>query len=220
MVQILSLCLRANLISCGSRAMVPSSFMISQSTPMGRQPASVTRSTTASVWPERWSTPPGLARSGKHVAGLDEIVRQRGGVGHDLDGAGAVGGADAGGDAVGGVHADLEIRAKAFAVFDDHLLDAELLEAFRGGGHADQAAAEPGHEIDGLRRGPFAGHDQIALVLAVRIVHHDDHAALAEVGHDGFDGVEPFLHNKSAYHLRGKFQQQNPWSEFKLQLAS
>ena len=65
MVAIFNLCFFANFNSAGSRAIVPSSFMISQMTPMGRAPASVTRSIAASVWPERWSTPPGLARNGK-----------------------------------------------------------------------------------------------------------------------------------------------------------
>ena len=39
--------------------------MISQMTPAGRQPARRARSTAASVWPVRSSTPPGLAFSGK-----------------------------------------------------------------------------------------------------------------------------------------------------------
>ena len=52
-------------IRSGTRAIVPSSFMISQTTPAGITPASRARSTAASVWPERWSTPPRRARSGK-----------------------------------------------------------------------------------------------------------------------------------------------------------
>ena len=44
--------------------MVPSSFMISQMTPDGFRPASRARSTAASVWPARSSTPPGRAMSG------------------------------------------------------------------------------------------------------------------------------------------------------------
>ncbi len=34
-------------------------------TPAGMRPARRARSTLASVWPTRWSTPPGRARSGK-----------------------------------------------------------------------------------------------------------------------------------------------------------
>ena len=47
-----------------TRAMVPSSFMISQITAAGIRPASRARSTPASVWPVRSSTPPGRAFSG------------------------------------------------------------------------------------------------------------------------------------------------------------
>ncbi len=51
------------------RAIVPSSFTISQSTPEGSSPASRARSTDASVCPLRCRTPPGLARSGKMCPG-------------------------------------------------------------------------------------------------------------------------------------------------------
>ena len=44
---------------------VPSSLASSQITPTGGSPASLQRSTAASVWPERISTPPSLAISGK-----------------------------------------------------------------------------------------------------------------------------------------------------------
>ncbi len=44
--------------------MEPSGFITSQITPAGNMPASVARSTAASVWPARRSTPPSFARSG------------------------------------------------------------------------------------------------------------------------------------------------------------
>ena len=49
--------------------MVPSSFMISQIAAAGVRPASRARSTEASVWPARLSTPPRRARSGKTCPG-------------------------------------------------------------------------------------------------------------------------------------------------------
>ena len=70
MVQSFRRCFLANFSNCGRRAIVPSSFMISQRMPTGRQPASVARSTAASVWPARWSTPPGRARSGNTWPGF------------------------------------------------------------------------------------------------------------------------------------------------------
>ncbi len=48
----------------GTRAIVPSSFMISQITPAGISPAALARSTAASVWPTRSRTPPCRAFSG------------------------------------------------------------------------------------------------------------------------------------------------------------
>src|SRR5688500_18977218 len=54
----------ANLSRSGTRAIDPSRFMISQMTPAGYKPAMRARSTAASVWPARTSTPPGLDRSG------------------------------------------------------------------------------------------------------------------------------------------------------------
>ncbi len=52
------------------RAMVPSSFMISQITPAGLNPANRARSTEPSVWPVLTNTPPFLARMGKTCPGL------------------------------------------------------------------------------------------------------------------------------------------------------
>ena len=65
MVPILSPWSRAKSIRSSSRAMVPSSRMISQITPEGLRPARRETSTAASVWPARTSTPPGRATSGK-----------------------------------------------------------------------------------------------------------------------------------------------------------
>lgn len=58
-------CSRAKATSSGSRAIVPSSLTTSQMPAAGVSPASRARSTPASVWPGRTSTPPSTARSGK-----------------------------------------------------------------------------------------------------------------------------------------------------------
>ena len=70
-------CFFANFVSSGTRAIVPSSFMISQMTPAGYRPAMRARSTAASVCPARTSTPPGLRAQGMHVAGPREVRRPR-----------------------------------------------------------------------------------------------------------------------------------------------
>ena len=65
MVPILRPCSAAKICRSGKRAMVPSSFMISQITEEGLHPAIVPKSHPASVWPARMSTPPSTACKGK-----------------------------------------------------------------------------------------------------------------------------------------------------------
>src|SRR5918992_985479 len=69
-VTILTPCSSENVSRSGTRAIVPSSFMISQITPAGFRPGSRERSTAASVCPARCRTPPGFARSGKTWPGI------------------------------------------------------------------------------------------------------------------------------------------------------
>src|SRR5688572_11060450 len=52
-----------------------------------------------------------------------------------------------------------------------------MVQAFGRQRQAHQAAAVAGHEIDRLGRDLGGSHGQIALVLAVLVVHHDDHPA-------------------------------------------
>ena len=63
-------CSRLRRSSSGRRAIVPSGFMISQITPAGLSPAIRAKSTDASVWPARASTPPSLAWRGRMCPGL------------------------------------------------------------------------------------------------------------------------------------------------------
>src|SRR3954447_14115691 len=64
MVIIFSACLKQYAARSSARAIVPSSFWISQMTPAGMRPARRARSIEASVWPVRSSTPPALALRG------------------------------------------------------------------------------------------------------------------------------------------------------------
>jgi hypothetical protein len=68
-------CRSPNSLSSGRRAIVPSSFMISQMTAAGASPASRARSTDPSVCPTRSSTPPSRARSGKMWPGVTMSLR-------------------------------------------------------------------------------------------------------------------------------------------------
>jgi hypothetical protein len=65
-----------------------------------------------------------------------------------------------------------------------------LLAALAGQGQADQAAAVFGHEIDRVRRDLLGRHDQIAFVLAIFIIHDDDHAPLAQIFDNLFGAVQ------------------------------
>ena len=72
---ILRSCFTQNSIRSGTRAIVPSSFITSQITPAELRPASRARSTAASVWPARSSTPPRRARSGNTCPGSTRSSR-------------------------------------------------------------------------------------------------------------------------------------------------
>ncbi len=142
----------------------------------------------------------GLQR--EHVAGADEVARRRLVVGQQLHGAGAVEGADAGGDAFAGVHGDGEGGAVAVALVQrHHAAETEPAEPAFFHRHADQAAAVGGHEVDDLGRGLFAGGDEVAFVFAVLVVHHQQHLAGADDVERLFHGAEHglwsgFRHNK------------------------
>ena len=163
----------------GSRAMVPSSFMISQITAAGFSPALRAISTDASVWPARTSVPPSRAISGKTWPGVTMSSRPHSGIDRDRDGARAVGGGDAGGDALARLDRDGERGLVPRAVVRAHQRQAELLDALAGQRQADQAARVAGHEVDRVGRGELRRDDQVALVLPVLVVDQDEHAAVA-----------------------------------------
>ena len=65
----------------------------------------------------------------------------------------------------------------------------QMVGALFGEREADEAAPVAGHEVDGLGRDVLGGQREVALVLAVLVVDHDDHAAGADLldraGHVG-----------------------------------
>src|SRR5216683_3295626 len=65
-------CSLANASKSGMRDMVPSVLISSVITPAGYSPARIARSTAASVWPARVSTPPSAARSGNVWPGIEK----------------------------------------------------------------------------------------------------------------------------------------------------
>src|SRR5262249_3441197 len=61
-------------------------------------------------------------------------------------------------------------------------------------GHADHAAGVADHEGEQLGGGRGGREDDVALVLPVGVVHHDDRTALRDVLHGAVDVVEFLVH--------------------------
>ncbi len=168
-------------VRSGTRAIVPSSFMISQTTPAGFSPASRARSTAASVWPERSSTPPGRARSGKTWPGRTRSREPFARVDRDLDRARAILRGDPGRDALARLDRDGEGGTERRLVVIRHRPQVELVAALRSQAEADQPAPVRRHEVDRLGSDELRGDRQVALVLAIRVVDDDDEAPRADV---------------------------------------
>ena len=69
----------------------------------------------------------------------------------------------------------------------DHLVQAQSVTALGAHRQADQAATVGRHKVDRFGRYRLGGHDQVALVLPILIVHQDHHLALANVLDDLFN---------------------------------
>ena len=134
----------------------------------------------------------------KDMAGAREILRPGLGIDGREDGDGAIGGADAGGNAKARVHGFGKGGAMDRSVDGRHEGQVQLVATLFCEGKADEAAAVPSHEVDGVGRNLFGGHGEVAFVFAVLVVNKDDHAALADFFDGFFDGGEMgvvFSHN-------------------------
>ena len=118
------------------------------------------------------------------VARRDDMLGALAGVDRDRDRAGAVGGGDAGGDALARLDRGGEGGFEAGAVGAAHRLQAELVDPLAGQRQADQAAAVLGHEVDRVGRRHLRRDDEVALILAVLVVDQDEHAAVARLVDD------------------------------------
>ncbi len=184
------------------RAISPSSRMISQMTPAGVRPARRARSTEASVWPARTEDAAAARAQREDVAGTGEVGGGGAGIDGGADGAGAVGGRNAGGDALAGFDGLSKRGAEARGVLLRHGKEAQVVGALLSEGEADEAAAVAGHEVDGLGGDVLGGQGEVALVLAVLVVDHDDHAAgldfvkgAGDVGKGGLGGAGGLGHD-------------------------
>ncbi len=134
--------------------------------------------------------PTGLSHQREDMARADDVigfgVRGRRG----LHGACAVSGRDTGRHTGGRLDRNGELGAKARAVTRRHQWQLEGLAALAGHRHADQPTGKTRHEVDMLGLAAFCGHDQITLVLAIFVIHKNDHLALANVFDQLFNTVE------------------------------
>ena len=122
-----------------------------------------------------------LGAQRKDVPRLDQIVRRRFRIRDRLDRRRPIVRADPRRHAARRIDRDGEIRAIHLPVLRHHPLQPELLRPLVRDRHTDQAAPVHRHEIDRLRRRLLRRHDEVALVLPIRIVRHDDHLALGDV---------------------------------------
>ena len=124
------------------------------------------------------------------VARVDDMLWPLGTIDSDRDGAGAISGGYAGGDALLGLDRDREGGAMASAVVLRHQGQAKLPDALGGQRQADQATTKARHEVDGVRRRHLGGDDEVALILPVLVVDKDEHPAVAGLLDDRLDGGE------------------------------
>src|ERR1700733_1382034 len=168
MVTCLSLCWAGKRATCSPFITVPSSFINSEITPTGGRPESLQRSTAASGWPERSSTPPSRAISGNTWAGRAKSVGPAMGLG----------GAPAGRNPGAAVRLVVDRTRKGGGVVGfivrDHRIKPQPARVFgrdRRAHDAGGVADDERHLLGGAQR---CRNDQIALAFAVVVIGDHD----------------------------------------------
>jgi hypothetical protein len=117
------------------------------------------------------------------VAGAREVLGLRLRVDGHQHGLGAVGGGDARRRAHAGLdgHAERGAEPGGVLLVADHERDPQLVEPLAEHRQAHEPAAVAGHEVDGLGSDLLGGDREVALVLAVLVVHDDEHLPGLEV---------------------------------------
>ena len=93
-------------------------------------------------------------------------------------------------DALGRLNRDREVGGVMLIRAADHERQAQLIAARSRHCQANQAATMGCHVIDVFGAHLGSRHDEIALVLAVFVIDHDDHLAVRYVGNDVFNIAE------------------------------
>jgi hypothetical protein len=128
-----------------------------------------------------------LGHDRKDMTGLHDIFGSRIPRHRSLDGQRTVLGRDARRDPFSGFDGNREGRTVRALVVARHLRQTQLPAARLGQRQTDEAAAKPGHEVDRLGSHMLGGKDQIALVLAIFLVHQDNHASGPHFNNDLFN---------------------------------
>ena len=124
----------------------------------------------------------GLRHQRKDVAGLGQVVGFGVGTHRRADGMRAVVGGNTGTDAFRRFDADGEIGLIGRTVVAHHQRQLQLPATFARQREADEASRVRDHEIDVGRSHELGRHDEVAFVLAILVVHDDDHATGADIG--------------------------------------
>ena len=130
------------------------------------------------------------------VAGTAQVGRGRARLGQKPDRGRPLGRRDAGGAALG-VHAHGEGGAVRVGVALFHGRQLQRLGPLGGQGHAEQPPRLLDREVDQALGGELGRKDEVALVLAPLVVHHDHGLAVLQVLDDRFDGVNHVLASSS-----------------------
>ena len=128
-----------------------------------------------------------LGVEGVDVSRAAETFGAHVGIGQGADGSGAVMAADACGATFQQVDGHGERSAQHTRVGLYLVLQSQLSAALVGNRGAEHAASVVQHEVHGFGRDQFGSHNQVALVLAVLIVHDNDKLSVFEVLYCLFD---------------------------------
>jgi hypothetical protein len=141
---------------------------------------------------------------GEDVPRPREVLRLRAlGDGHE-DGPRPVGGADARRDAGTGIDRHGKGRAERGRVLRGLRRKLQALHVLMGQRQADEAAPVGRHEVDDLGGDFLGGADEVSLVLALLVVHQDDHAPRNEFREDFRYRTEWILHDRNMVAVRGR----------------
>ena len=136
----------------------------------------------------------------KDMAGCDDMFPPQFGIDRNGDGARTISRRNARGHTIARFNGNGEGGLVPRAIGLRHQRQAQLIHPCARHGKADQATRIACHEIDCIRRRELRGDHQIALILAVFVIHQDEHAPTAgffqqfpgwrdEVGEGSTDGV-------------------------------